>query len=160
MSSVNFAAPSARATSPVVARQIGAWASRDSPSLVLMLGETERRIRFGFALQQALDRQGLSERELAKRLGVDARKVASWRKGKTLPDLYMTIALARELRVKESLFRDPPAVPPRPHYPIEDYLLGAVDAGTERGLTDGLPPDEDGPAPGGRPRRRRPPRPE
>lgn len=153
---MTFAAPAAQGTNLAERPPVASWAARDGYSLVLMLGETERRERFAYALQQALKRQGVSERALAKALGVDPRRIASFRTGKVLPDLYETMAIARELKVKEELFRDPPPVPAPPAYPIEDYLLGAVDRGAERGQSDEPPPAGDEPGPSGRTRRPRP----
>jgi transcriptional regulator with XRE-family HTH domain len=113
---------------------------------MLMVGEAERRARFGYALQQALTKRKMSERQLAQRLEVDPRRVAGWRIGKKLPDLYETQALAAELRVSEELFRNPPPVPKPQPYPIERYLLEAIGQGAAEGLMDELPPDEDGDA--------------
>ncbi len=90
---------------------------------MLMVGEAERRRRFGYALQEALKARGLSERQLALHLEIDARRVARWRTGKDLPNLYETQALVDVLRIDEDLFRNPPEVPERPAYPIERYLL-------------------------------------
>jgi transcriptional regulator with XRE-family HTH domain len=109
-----------------------------------MLGEAERRSRFGYALQRALQYRHISERQLAKQLEIDARKVAQWRTGKSLPDLYQTQALAAALRVSEDLFRNPPPVPPEPAYPIEDYLDESVDAAVDAALAE--QPDVDPPA--------------
>jgi transcriptional regulator with XRE-family HTH domain len=106
---------------------------------MLMVGEKERRDRFGYALQQALTARGISERELAKRLDIDPRQVARWRTGKGLPDLYQTQALIAVLRVSEELFRNPPPVPEPPAYPIEDYLMDAVEMGAAQGLSDEPP---------------------
>lgn len=135
----------------------GAWSPESASSLVLMLGEQERRDRFGYALSQALAARGMSERELAKRLGVDPRQVARWRSGKGLPDLYLTRAIESALRLSPSLFEKPLPVPKPPRYPIEDYLLGAVDEGAQRGLTDLAPgpADDDGPDAPPAPRRSR-----
>lgn len=122
-------------------RQLVAWSRLPAASLMLMVGEQERRDRFGYALQQALTARGMSERELAKRLEVDPRQIARWRAGKGLPDLYQTQALVSALRVSEELFRNPPPVPTPPAYPIEDYLLDAVERGAAAGLSDEpLPP--------------------
>lgn len=104
-----------------------AWAFNRTPSLMLMVGEAEERERFAYAMQRAMrERPDLSERQLAKNMGIDPRKVAAWRKGKSLPTLYEAARLAKELRVDEDLFRNPPEVPaqpPEPYYPIEKYLL-------------------------------------
>jgi len=106
---------------------------------MLMVGEQERRDRFGYALREALRKRGMSERQLAQRMEIDPRQVARWRTGKGLPDIYQTQALIAVLRVKEDLFRNPPPVPEPPAYPIEDYLLEAVDRGVAQGLSDGPP---------------------
>lgn len=126
---------------------------------MLMLGETERRERFAYALQRALQARAMSERQLAMKLKVDPRTVAKWRRGRSLPDLYQTLALAEILKVDEGLFRDPPAVPPpppEPYYPIAEYLLGAIAKGAARGLTDELPADEGDDGHDERPSQRRP----
>lgn len=126
MSSTEHVAQSVPAAHPVAAQQLVAWASARGASLVLMLGEKERRDRFAYALQRALKAQGLSERELAKRMGIDPRKVARWRGGKAIPDYYETLSLAETLGVREDLFRDPPSIPPpppEPYYPIQEYLI-------------------------------------
>ena len=117
-------------------RQLVAWSYLPSPSLMLMVGEAERRDRFGYALQQALIARRMSERQLAQRLEVDPRKVARWRAGKGLPDLYETQALVSVLRVSEELFRNPPPVPRPAAYPIERYLVDAVGQGAAEGLLD------------------------
>jgi transcriptional regulator with XRE-family HTH domain len=136
MSSTSHVALSVPAAYPIGPQQLVAWAYTRTGSLVLMLGEKERRERFAYALQQALRARTMSERELAKRMGIDARRVAKWRSGKGLPDYYEMLALADTLRVKEDLFRNPepvPPPPPEPHYPIEDYLLEAADSGAAEG---------------------------
>lgn len=156
MSSTTHVAYSAHGAETLWGNERGAWAYAGVPSLVLMLGEQERRDRFGYALAQALVARAMSERQLAQRLGIDPRQVAKWRNGKGLPDLYITRAIERELRLRPTLFEDPPEVPKPPRYPIEDYLLGAVDEGTRRGLADPLPGDEDGDERGEPPQQRRP----
>jgi len=108
-----------------------------------MLGEAERRSRFGYALQMALEARRMSERQLAQRVGVDPRRVAGWRRGQKLPDLYETQAIVEVLRVSEDLFRKPPPVPKPPAYPIERYLLEAVEEGVSRGLAEPDPDDRD-----------------
>lgn len=50
------AAYAARARNP---RQLVAWSSLPAASLMLMVGEKERRDRFGYALQQALTARDL-----------------------------------------------------------------------------------------------------
>lgn len=107
-------------------RQLVPWSSLRSPSLMLMVGEAERRSRFGYALQEALKARKMSERQLAIALEIDPRKVANWRVGKRLPDLYEIQALVSVLRVDEDLFQNPPEVPKPPAYPIDRYLLDAV----------------------------------
>jgi len=114
---------------------------------MLMVGELERRNRFGYALQQALTARGMSERQLAQQVGVDPRRVARWRRGKGLPDLYETQALINALRVSEELFRNPPEVPKPPAYPIARYLLDAAGQGAQQGLSDEPLDDEGGGAP-------------
>lgn len=151
VSSIARVALSAYATDSPDERQLVAWSSLRSPSLVLMLGEVERRARFGYALQEALKRRGLSERQLAQRMGIDARKVAAWRQGRSLPDLYQTQELVEILRVREALFRDPPEVPKPPPYPIDQYLLSAGESEEQAAARAGvaevapqLPGDESG----------------
>ena len=111
-----------------------AWARADAFSLRPMSGEVERRKRFGYALLRAMRERDMSERELAKRLGIDPRRIAAYRKGKALPDYYEFQGILRELRVSERLFVDLPEVPAEPYYPIEKYLLEAVESGAEEGL--------------------------
>jgi transcriptional regulator with XRE-family HTH domain len=122
---------------------------------MLMVGEAERRDRFGYALREALAARGMSERQLAQRLEIDPRQVARWRTGKGLPDLYQTQALVAVLRVSEELFRNPPPVPEPPAYPIEDYLLEAVERGVAQGLSDAPPAAPSAPEHAGPPRRSR-----
>lgn len=90
---------------------------------MLMVGEAERRRRFGYALQEALGERKMSARQLALRMGIDARRVSAWISGKSLPDLYQTQEIVALLRVQERLFREPPPVPEPVIYPIKDYLL-------------------------------------
>lgn len=118
-----------------------------------MVGEVERRARFGYALQRAMKFRGVSDRQLAKALGIDARKIAAFRTGKSLPDLFLTQEMAVALRVTEELFRNPPEVPPEPAYPLEDYLLeqAAADAAL------GGQPGDDPPVPRSSPRKSRTP---
>jgi transcriptional regulator with XRE-family HTH domain len=53
----------------------------------------------------------MSERQVAGKIGVDPRKLAAWRTGRTLPNVYEAASLAAALRVNEDLFRNPPPVP-------------------------------------------------
>lgn len=113
-------------------QQLAAWSFARTPSLMLMVGELEQRERFAYALQRALRKRKLSERQLAKALDIDPRKVAAWRSKKRLPDIFEVQALAAELRVSEELFRNPPAIPPlppEPYYPIDQYLIEAEGQG-------------------------------
>lgn len=143
MSSISHAARRDYAAGMREPLQMVAWAAFTSPSLMLMVGEAERRDRFGYALQKALIARHMSERQLAQRLGIDPRRVAAWRTGRRLPDLYETQELISALRVDEELFRNPPPVPEMPAYPIERYLLDAIDEGAEQGLFDEDPDAED-----------------
>src|SRR5689334_9318655 len=111
VSSIRPSADAVPATHPVGAQQMVAWSSAAGASLVLMLGEKERRDRFAYALQEALRARTMSERQLAANLGIDPRKVARWRSAKAIPDYYEALALAEALNVREDLFRNPPAVP-------------------------------------------------
>ena len=125
---------------------------------MLMIGELEQRERFAYALQRALRERKLSERQLAKALEIDPRKVAAWRSKKRLPDIFEVQALAAELRVSEELFRNPPPVPPlppEPYYPIEQYLVEAVAQGAVQGLVSPNPTPEAEPEPGAQPQSRR-----
>lgn len=126
MSSMTHTAVSDRATR-----------TRDTPNLVVfrslwgstlpgMLPEREQRDRFSYALRKAMDLRGASARQVAIAMDVDPRRVAGWLKGRTLPNLFESQALASLLRVDERLFREPPAVPPpppEPYYPLAEYLL-------------------------------------
>jgi len=147
MSSTNHNAARAHDAEVRRAGAIASWSGPSSPSLVLMLGEAERRSRFGYALQMALEARNMSERQLAKHVGVDPRRVAGWRRGQKLPDLYEVQAIVETLRVSEDLFRNPPPVPKPPPYPIERYLLEAAAEGVSRGLSDSDQDDEDDDAP-------------
>src|SRR6266566_4880144 len=89
-------ADAARSSHP---EQLVAWSGLRARSLMLMVGEAERRLRFGYALQEVLKARRLSERQLGKRLGIDARRIARWRMGKDLPDLYETQALVETLHI-------------------------------------------------------------
>jgi transcriptional regulator with XRE-family HTH domain len=107
-----------------------------------MVGEREQRRRFAFALQKAMHERKMSGRALAKELAVDPRKITGWLKERGLPNLYESQALAAALKVDEDLFRDPPEVPPpppEPYYPLERYLLDAVNRGVARGRARRLP---------------------
>lgn len=139
---------SAHEADTLARRLLAPWSLQRSPSLVLMLGEAERRSRFGYALQMALEARSMSERQLAKSVGVDPRRVAGWRRGQKLPDLYEIQAIVDVLKVSEELFRNPPPVPKPPPYPIERYLLEAAEEGVSRGLSGSDPDDEDGAEPG------------
>lgn len=102
------------------------WTSLWGRSLGYVLTESEQRERFSFALRRAMRERNTSQRAIAKALKIDARRVSGWVEGRGLPNLYESQALASALKVDESLFRDPPEVPPpppEPYYPIEKYLL-------------------------------------
>ena len=103
-----------------------AWTSLWGRSLPYVMGEAEQKDRFSYGLRRAMRERGVSARQLGITLKVDPRKVAGWLRGKTLPNLFESQALAAALRVDEDLFRNPPEVPappPEPYYPIERYLL-------------------------------------
>jgi transcriptional regulator with XRE-family HTH domain len=53
-----------------------------------MLGETEQRERFAYALQRAMGERKVSARQLGKAMGIDARRVARWLNALDLPNLY------------------------------------------------------------------------
>jgi transcriptional regulator with XRE-family HTH domain len=100
------------------------------------MGEQEQRDRFSYALRAAMTRRKASGRALAAALRIDARHIAKWRRGESLPNLYESQALAAALRVREALFKEPPEVPvmpPVPHYPLDEYLLEAADSGAVEG---------------------------
>lgn len=128
VSSASHTALSVHVTETVGAQQLVAWSYGAPRSLLLVLGEAERRDRFAYALQEALRARGMSERQLAVKLGVDPRKIARWRNAKAVPDYYETLALAETLGVREDLFRNPPAVPVPPVYPIGEYLITPQEA--------------------------------
>lgn len=101
-----------------------------------MLGEQEQRERFSYALQKAIAKRGVSRRSLAATVGVDARTLAKWERGESLPNLYESQRLALALGVDERLFKNPPEVPPpppEPYYPLDEYLLEAGRAGADEG---------------------------
>jgi transcriptional regulator with XRE-family HTH domain len=102
-----------------------------------MVGETEQRERFAYALQQAMDARKLSARQLGKDLGIDARRVARWLQARDLPNIYEFEALVGLLRVREELFRNPPPVPVAPAYPIGEYLLGSADVVVDQAVAAG-----------------------
>lgn len=124
-----------------------AWSRADTFSLPAMSGEEGRRRRFGYALQMALQARGMSQRQLAKVLDIDARRVAAFVKGKALPDYYEFRGILETLRVSEALFVDLPEIPPEPYYPIERYLLEAVESGAEEGLRRLRNPEHEAPDP-------------
>lgn len=137
---------------------LDAWTRPSTRSLVLMEGEAEQRRRFAFALQKALTAQDVSVRALADAMKIDPRKVTGWLRGRGLPNLFESQALAAALNVDESLFRYPPEVPPappEPYYPLEKYLLGAVGEGVRRGRRRPLPTPVARDAPARRPAQRR-----
>lgn len=136
--------------------QLVVWTSLWGRSLPYVLGEAEQKRRFSYALREAMAARDVSARQLARKLGVDPRRLARWLQEKDLPNLYEAQALASALAVDEELFRNPPEVPvipPKPYYPIDQYLLDAVRRGTERArevveagegtdpASDGAPPD-------------------
>ncbi|MGH2512348.1 MAG: hypothetical protein ACRDGQ_06650 [Candidatus Limnocylindrales bacterium] len=133
-----------RRANPRDGQDRGAWSSVRRFSLVRMIGEAERRDRFGYALRRAMAAKAITGRGLARKMQLDPRKIEGWRAGKNLPNLYQTQELVAILGVKEELFRNPPAVPPEPYYPIQDYLLGATDEATGSAPSD---PDQDPPTP-------------
>lgn len=105
------------------------WTSLWHATLPRMGEDIELRNRFRRALREAMEARTMSQRELGRRLRADPRRVAAMLAGRVLPTLYEARDLAAALNVDESLFRDPPPVPPdppKPYYPIEKYLLDAT----------------------------------
>lgn len=117
-----------------IVAQTVAWSRADTFSLRPMSGEGDRRLRFGYALQMALRARGMSQRQLAKRLNIDPRRVAAFVQGKAEPTYFEFRQIVETLRVSEALFVDLPEIPPEPYYPIERYLLETVESGAEEGL--------------------------
>lgn len=112
---------------------MGEWVATSRLSVPSV--DFDQRARFGYALKRALMARGMSERELARRLGVNHRAVGRWREGQAVPDYFQTKQIARELQVREDLFLDLHPIPEEPAYPIDDYLLGeAARSGVEEGL--------------------------
>jgi len=58
--------------------------------------------------------------------------VARWARGETVPSALDVGPLAIALGVKATFLVNPPELP---EYPLADYLLDAVDEGSERGMT-------------------------
>lgn len=140
-----------RRTTPNLVVYTSLW----SHTLAPMLGEQEQRERFSYALREAMAYRKASARALAKDVGVDARILAKWQRGESLPNLYQSQRLAAALRVSEDLFRNPepvPPPPPKPYYPLDRYLLEAG----ERGEATGRRRAHDAEGPGMRPRTRAP----
>ena len=100
-----------------------AWSRAGTFSLRPMSGDWDRRRRFGYALQMALQARRMSQRQLARRLEIDARRVAAFVRGKALPDYLEFRKILETLRVSEALFVDLPDIPAEPYYSIEKYLL-------------------------------------
>lgn len=136
-----------RTTNRAARPELVVWTSLWGRSLPYVMGETEQRARFSYALRRAMQMRNVSARAIAKALEVDPRRIASWLDGKGLPNLYESQALADVLKVDETLFRDPPEVPPpppEPYYPIEKYLLESAASVGRRRATKRLAEQEQG----------------
>ncbi len=110
--------------------QLVVFTSIWAPTLCAMSDSIDLRARFGYALRRALQERGMSQRELARRIGADPRHVARMLEGKSLPTIWESRDMAETLGVREGLFLDPPPVPevpPEPYYPIRDYLVESAD---------------------------------
>jgi len=135
------------------------WNSLWPLSLSRVVGESEQRNRFAYALREAMAARRMSGRQLSMKLEVDPRKVARWLDGAALPNLYEAAAIAAALRIDERLFREPPEVPPtppKPYYPIEQYLLEAVESGVQEGVRRARAPGRAAPGRRAQSRRRLP----
>jgi transcriptional regulator with XRE-family HTH domain len=123
------------------------WTSLWSARLPDMTGEQEQRDNFAYALREAMDYREVSARALAQRLGLDPRRIAAWREGRALPDIFESQRLAAALGVSEELFRRPPAAPPpppKPYYPLDRYLVEAADSGAAEGHRRASTPQQPG----------------
>ena len=137
------------------APELVVWTSLWPCTLRGMADDIELRRRFGYALRRAIDHRGMSQRELARRLGVDPRRIAAMLDGRVLPNLFEAADLAAALGVSDELFRDPPEVPPeppQPYYPLERYLLDVrlpsePDPERVRRLAASIPPPRQGTRP-------------
>lgn len=140
------------ATNRVAVPELVVWTSLWGRNLPYVMGEAEQKRRFSYALRRAMLERNVSARALAKTLGIDPRRITSWQNAKGLPNLYESQALAVALKVDESLFRDPPEVPPpppEPYYPIEKYLqtAGSMALGRRRATKRLTPQMPDTPVP-------------
>lgn len=84
------------------------------------MDDVTRREQLGLAIRAAMKAEGITQEELAERLGKSPTTVGRWVRGDTVPTVLEVGPLATALRVSPMLFIDPPAVPA---YPIEDYRL-------------------------------------
>ena len=57
------------------------------------------KYKFGEFIYQKRKKQGLTQEELGKRLGVTNKAVSKWEVGETTPDITMLEPLAKELQV-------------------------------------------------------------
>lgn len=99
-----------------------------------MDSEAEMRRRFAYALNSAMARKGWKAPDLAKAVKRDASTVTRWVNGETVPNLLMVKSLADALGVRPDFLFDPPPVP---DYPLDAYLVDALDEAVASGVEEG-----------------------
>lgn len=106
------------------------------PTLDIKVTDVMRKERLSYAIREGMRRKGLSAPELANLIGRAPVTVGRWVRGETTPSILDVAPLAEALGVRADFLIDPPAIP---EYPIEKYLLEAVQEGVQEGLRRARP---------------------
>lgn len=79
-----------------------------------VLDDATFRARLGRAIARARTLRGLTQKQLARRIGRSEAAVSRWEHGKSPPDAFDVHRLCAALKAPPSLFIDPPPLDPDP----------------------------------------------
>lgn len=114
--------------------QSGAVTYASRGTLLPTMDDDMRKERLGFAIRAAMRAAGVTQEELAVKLGKSVTTVGRWVRGDTVPNVLEVGPLAYELGVSPLLFIEPPELP---EYPLNEFLVRSA---TEQGQARALQP--------------------